>query len=99
MTPPVYKLRVPAGVAGLIRGMHPGLKRKIKASLKTILNDPGRGKALKNELAGLKSFRASRFRIIYRVAGGNTIEVVAVGPRKSIYEETFRFLRGKDRKP
>ncbi len=91
----LYKLRVPAGVAGLIREMHPELKKKIKTSLKTILKDPYSGKALKNELAGLRSFRASRFRIIYRVAEGNVVELVAVGPRKSIYEETFRLLNKK----
>lgn len=75
--------------------MHPELKKKIKTSLKTILKDPYSGKALKNELAGLRSFRASRFRIIYRVAEGNVVELVAVGPRKSIYEETFRLLNKK----
>ena len=90
-----YKLLIPDGVAGLIRGMHPELKKKIKASLKTIFGNPYCGKALKNELAGLRSFKASRFRIIYRVAEGNIIEAVAIGPRKYIYEETFRLLNRK----
>ncbi len=51
-----YKLRVPDEVAELLRGMHPHLKRKMKASLKLILNDPGEGKALKDELIGLRNF-------------------------------------------
>ena len=90
-----YKLRIPDKVAELIRGMHPEIKKKIKASLKAILIDPHVGKALKNELAGLRSFRASKFRIVYRIAKDNVIEMVAVGPRKSIYEETFRLLSKK----
>jgi len=91
MKQPTYKLRVPDEVVELVHKMHPHLKRKIKASLKTILFDPNSGKALKNELAGLRSFRVSRFRIIYRISKKN-IEIVAIGPRECIYEETFWIL-------
>ena len=87
-----YKLRVPVGVAELIRGMHPEIKKKMEASLETILQDPNAGKVLKNELAGLRSFRASRFRIIYSIGEDNIIELAAIGPRKSIYEVTFRLI-------
>lgn len=72
-------------------GMHPLLKKKIKAALKIILKEPDSGKALKDELAGLRSFRVSRFRIIYRIQS-DIIELVAVGPRERIYEETFLIL-------
>ncbi len=92
-----YKLRVPDDIAGLVRNMHPQLKKKIKASLQIILADPNAGKALKDELAGLRSFRASRFRIIYRVLSRTRIEVVAIGPRERIYEETFRLLKRKEK--
>ena len=88
-----YKLRVPDAVAALIRGMHPHLKRKVKASLQEILSEPHLGKALKDELTGLRSFCVSRFRIICRVSGRDKIEVVAIGPRKYIYEETFRIIK------
>ncbi|MFQ5900503.1 MAG: type II toxin-antitoxin system RelE/ParE family toxin [Thermodesulfobacteriota bacterium] len=87
-----YNLRVPDEVAELVRKMHPHLKKKIKASLKAILSDPNSGKALKDELAGLRSFRVSRFRIVYRISQKREIEVVAIGPRKRIYEETFWIL-------
>ena len=88
-----YKLRVPDEVAELVRGMHPHMKRKIKASLLMILSDPESGKALKDELSGLRSFRVSRFRIVYRISSARQIEIVAIGPRERIYEETFRLLR------
>ena len=92
MTPAQYKLLVPENIAELIRTMHPHLKKKVKASLKIILSDPTSGKALKDELLGLRSFRVSKFRIIYRLSKKKHIEIVAVGPRERIYEETFRLL-------
>lgn len=79
--------------AKLIRTLHPDLKRKIKAALQTILNNPQSGKALKDELEGLQSFRVGKFRVVYKTAKDKRIiEIVAVGPRKAIYEETFRLL-------
>ena len=88
----MYKLKVPDQVAELVRTLHPDLKKKIRASMKTILAEPDSGKALKEELAGLRSYRVSRFRIIYRVTK-EEIEIVAIGPRARIYEETYRRLR------
>ena len=76
----------------MIRGMHPNLKRKVRASLDMILTDPDKGKALKGESTGLKSFRVSNFRIIYRISK-KCIEFVAIGPRQKIYEETFLILK------
>lgn len=79
-------------MAGLIRGLHPDLKRKVRSALGDILADPTVGKALRDELAGLRSCRVARFRIVYRVTG-EVVEIVAVGPRRSIYEETWRRVR------
>lgn len=86
------RLKIPADVVALIRGLHPDLKRKIRSALDDLLDDPTIGKALRDELAGLRSCRVARFRIIYRVAG-TVIEIVAVGPRRTIYEETWRKVR------
>jgi mRNA interferase RelE/StbE len=87
-----YKIRVPDEAADLIRGMHPNLKKKVRASLDMILSDPLKGKALKEELAGLHSFRVGNFRIIYRNSRKH-VEIVALGPRQKIYEETFLILK------
>lgn len=89
------KLRVPDNIVELIRHMHPHLKKKVKSSLQIILSDPETGKALKDKLAGLRSFRVSRFRIIYRITK-KEIEIIAIGPRENIYEETFRILSRKE---
>jgi mRNA interferase RelE/StbE len=88
---PGYRLVVPNAVAQLLRNMHPHLKRKVRSSLKLILDAPHAGKELKDELEGLRSYRVARFRIIYRVRK-NIVEIVAVGPRERIYQETFMLL-------
>lgn len=86
-----YSLCVPDAVAELVRCLHPQLKAGIKAALKNILDDPACGKALKDELDGLRSYRFKRFRIIYKIATEG-ITIVAIGPRRYIYEETFRII-------
>ena len=86
------RLRVPGEIATLIRGLHPDLKRKVRSALDAVVADPSVGKALRDELAGLRSCRVGRFRIIYRVAG-SLIEIVAIGPRATIYEETWKRVR------
>ncbi|MBI5307728.1 MAG: type II toxin-antitoxin system RelE/ParE family toxin [Planctomycetes bacterium] len=96
MKKPIDKLKVPDDIAELIGNMYPHLKKNVRASLQTILTDPLSGKALKDELAGLRSFRVGRFRIIYRVSDQKLIEIVAIGPRENIYEETFRLLKREE---
>jgi mRNA interferase RelE/StbE len=88
-----YKIRVSEEIRDFLRNLHPQLKRKIKAALKIILSDPAAGKSLRDELTGLKSFRAGSFRIIYRQPSKRVIEIIAVGPRKIIYKETYRLIK------
>ncbi|MCC7212219.1 MAG: cytotoxin [Candidatus Brocadia sp.] len=96
MSGTIRKLKAPDSVANLIRNLHPHLKKKVKASLHAIVSDPYSGKALKDELAGLRSFRVSRFRIIYRIPDQRLVEIVAIGPRERIYEDTFHLLKRKE---
>ena len=92
------RLKVPDDVAALVRGLHPDLKRKVRSALGDVVDDPAIGKLLRYQLAGLRSCRVSRFRIVYRVAG-TTIEIVAVGPRRTIYQETWRRVRKRSPSP
>lgn len=89
---PQHRLRVPDEIVALIRGMHPILKKRVKAALKEISQNPYCGRALKEELAGLRTFRIKRFRIIYKISTKKQINIIALGPRKYIYEETFRII-------
>jgi mRNA interferase RelE/StbE len=89
----VLRLRVPNHLAETIRTLHPNIKRKVRAALDNILENPHSGKALKEELEGLRSFRVGRLRIIYRIPKGkDAIEVIAIGPRRIIYEETLHLV-------
>jgi len=88
-----YRLRVPDEIVDLLRSLHPEIKRKTKAALDLIASDPDVGKSLRDELRGLKSFKIGRFRIIYRVTSKRVIEIVAIGPRRTLYEETYRLLK------
>ena len=76
-------------------GCHPQLQRKIRAGLKAIAVEPEAGKSLKDELKGLRSYRVGRFRIIYRLFSKQIIDIVAIGPRKIIYEETYKMVKKK----
>ena len=90
---PGRTLKTTPAVRDLIRRLHPDLKRKVRAALSDILDAPDCGKPLKGELTGVWSLRLGRHRVIYRPddAGAG---IVAIGPRRTIYEETtLRALR------
>jgi mRNA interferase RelE/StbE len=72
--------------------LHPALKRQVRAALAQIVANPGAGKPLIRELTGLWSFRVGRWRIVYRIAADRIVELVAVGPRRTIYELTLRLI-------
>lgn len=95
----VYRLRVPDDLVRMVRGLHPELKRKLKSSLAALARDPRLGTSLRDGLEGLRSYRVSRFRIIYRIAASErTLDIVAIGPRARIYEETLRLVTRETRR-
>jgi mRNA interferase RelE/StbE len=88
-----YLLKVPESLVSLIRNLHPLIKADIRAALYFLVQNPNSGKALKEELHGLRSYRIKRYRVIYRiVAPEKILEIIAIGPRKNIYEETFKII-------
>ena len=89
----MFRLTIPVEIQRLIKKMHPDLKRKLRASLGLIASDPSSGKVLFDELEGLRSFRVSSFRVIYKTTDPKRIEIIAIGPRRRNYEETVRILR------
>ena len=87
-----YRLRAPDRVARLLVGLHPQIKRKVRAGLDLLCVDAHAGKALRAELEGLRSLRVGRFRIVYRVATRRIIDIVTIGPRETIYEQSIRLM-------
>ena len=72
----------------------PNLKKKIRNAFDEILTNPSIGKALEEELAGLLSYKLGRVRIVYKITHPE-ITIVAMGPRKTIYEKVIFELRRK----
>jgi mRNA interferase RelE/StbE len=97
MLPP-KRIKLPAEVVGLVRSLHPQIKRKIRSALNEIFNEPASGKQLRGELAAYRCFRVGKIRIIYREKDG-IIEIVAIGRREVIYYETTLLLRQLPHKP
>ncbi|HEY2922129.1 MAG TPA: type II toxin-antitoxin system RelE/ParE family toxin [Candidatus Binatia bacterium] len=80
-----YRIEMPRVLRDLIRHLPPELKAKVKAGLRSISDDPYRTKELRDELAGLRSYRIGGCRVIYRIVG-SMVQIVALGPRADIYE-------------
>jgi len=91
------RLDIPPHVADVLRSLHPDLKRPLKAALRAIASNPHCGEPLLRELAGLQKYRVRRFRIVYQIdPKAGVIQVMAIGPRRYIYEElTERLQRGR----
>jgi len=89
-----FKLIYSATSSKQIKKLHPHLKPIVKAKIEKISVDPHIGKLLEKELSGYLSFRAKRYRIIYKVKEDtNTIEIHYLGHRKDIYELFSEQLR------
>ena len=80
-----YRIEMPRVLRDLIRHLPPELKAKVKVALRSISYDPHVAKELSDELAGLRSYRIGRSRVIYRIVG-SMVQIVALGPRTEIYE-------------
>ena len=64
-------------------------------ALEALRQEPSTGKPLVEELAGWRSLRVGRLRILYREAG-RVIEIGAIGPRATVYLDAARRIGGSD---
>lgn len=86
------RLRLSPALATFVAQLPPALKRRIRAALHALLADAAIGKRLQDPLMGLWSLPVGRWRIIYRPSR-DLLEIVAIGPRKTIYQEAERLGR------
>ena len=68
----------------VVRVLHPASKRKVRAAIEALRETPDIGDELTRELSGLRRLRVGRLRVVYRIQG-RQIQVVAIGPRSTIY--------------
>jgi mRNA interferase RelE/StbE len=77
--------RIPEVLNGQITHLPPDLKRQVREAIDFIQKKPELGKPLSEELAGYRSYRIGRYRLIYRI-GEERLILEAIGSRKDIYE-------------
>jgi mRNA interferase RelE/StbE len=89
-----YRTDIRTRAAEVIRALPPGVKRGVKEALRALALDPGLGDPLHGELKGRFKYRVRRYRIIYSIdRGARTLRILAVGHRRTVYEELAEKLK------
>jgi len=79
-----------------IQKLDPSIMKIVRKAIESLAVNPGKGKPLAYELAGLRSLRTSDYRIIYRIKEKELlIIVIALGHRKEVYKKLKEFLFNK----
>lgn len=90
---------IPPAVAERIRNLPPGVKRSVREAIRAIALDPACGEPLRRELSAYRKFRVRRYSVVYGVdRNAGTITVVAVGHRRTIYEDAAATARPRARR-
>ena len=83
-----YRVVIAPEAANVIRSLRPDLKRAVRSALAALGDDPALGEPLRGELEGLWRYRVRRFRLVYAVdRAARRVRVIAVGPRRRIYDD------------
>jgi mRNA interferase RelE/StbE len=83
-----YRPEIGSEVSEVIRHLPPDVKRALRAAIRALAVNPAAGEPLHAELEGRFKYRVRRYRIIYRVdRAARILRIVAVGHRRSIYED------------
>ena len=89
-----YQLVIPPSVEETLVHLPPRLKKKIRAALQEIQEDPHLGKPLRDKLKNLWSYQVDRYRIVYRIYHARIeIQVIDIGHRNIIYQRITDFLQ------
>ena len=95
-----YAVEIPPEVAEIAHGLPPDVKRQIKHALIRLAETSEAGKPLTGELAGLHSYRARHFRIVYEVAASERrLLILHIGHRRTVYEELAQRVRERQPPP
>ncbi len=83
----MYRIEYSETSRNQIRTLDPFIKPIIKRRIEELKDNPFLGKQLERQLAGYYSYKARRFRIIYKIVPhAMTLQIHYVGHRKDIYE-------------
>ena len=82
--------------ARAIGRLDPAVRRRLRAALERLREDPERGKPLLLTLKGLRSLRTGDYRIVCRVIESRVeILVVAIGHRRDVYARVRKLLNAR----
>ena len=82
-----HRVVLPQELRDLCSRLSPGIKRKVRESLRLLEQDPVAGKALERELIGFRSYPIPPYRIIYRIEpAGRIVRIIRIGHRRDVYE-------------
>ncbi len=80
--------------AKAIRKLDTSTRAQVRAAIVRLIEDPTRGKPLQLTLKGLRSWRTSDWRIVYRVTEAQLeILIVAAGHRRDVYDRIRERLK------
>jgi mRNA interferase RelE/StbE len=93
----LYRPAFRAPAAEVLRRLPPAIKRALKSAIREVVANPLSGEPLHGELEGLWKYRVRSFRLIYQLDGASRlVNVLALGERRSIYEEVAELLRSQE---
>ncbi len=78
--------------SNVIRMMHPETRRRVRAAVDALRDQPHLGRELSDELIGLWRYPVGRLRIVYRF-DEHRLGVLFIGPRATIYEDLAVLVR------
>ena len=88
-----YQVKLTVSANEVAKSLPPEIKKAAKESIRQIAKNPDIGKELQVELAGFRTFRFMRYRIVYRVNLEKKLVVIwAIGHRRDIYENFSEHL-------
>lgn len=91
-----YQVKLTVHASKVAKRLPPEIKKAAKEALRQLAENPELGKELQVELAGFRSYRFTRYRIVYKVAPEKKVIVIwAIGHRRDIYENFSEQLVGQ----
>ena len=89
-----WTVRYTETAAKAIKKLDPTVRKRVRAAIDALREDPHRGKPLQLTLKGLYSWRTGDWRIVYRFDGEKIeILVITVGHRREVYARVRSLLR------
>ena len=81
-----WTVRYTETAARAIKKLDPTVRKRVRAAIDALCEDPHRGKPLQLTLKGLYSWRTGDWRTIYRIDGQKIeVLVITVGHRRDVY--------------